>query len=457
MDWTLTITVASFLGGVLAVLGLWQRSIARERARWAEQATETRGSEKPAIAQHPQINPYLCLGCSNCVRACPEHGALALVQGRARLVTPSRCVGHGYCEKACPVGALTVGLGDTAHRSDLPILTAEMETSVPGVFMAGELGGIALIRNAIEQGRRVVETISRRLEERDLTPGGRDPVDVVVVGGGPAGIAASLQAVQGRLSCIVLDQNDVGGTVRKYPRNKLTMTQPVDLPILGRMRRTEYTKEQLIELWEDALKKAGIEIRAGVKFTGLDRAADGTLLAQTTTGLVRCRYLVLALGRRGTPRRLGVPGEDSENVLYELSDATSHSHESILVVGGGDSAIEAAGALATQPGNRVTLSYRREAFFRLKEKNLRRIATLQKEGQLRVLLNSEVKRIDPGSAVIAVRETGVTREVTLPADYVFVFAGGEPPYPLLKSIGIRFGGEQEAATETDAHPAEMRV
>ncbi len=447
MDWPLAVTVTSFLSGVLVVLGLWQRSVARAQDRHIhEQLQEGRGRHaNQPVAQHPQINPYLCLGCSSCVRACPEHGALAVVNGRACLVHPSRCVGHGYCEPACPVGALIVGLGDTSSRTDLPVLTPELETSVPGVFMAGELGGIALIRHAIEQGSRVVETILQRLQKDGVKPGSRDLLDVLIIGCGPAGISAALKAKQHQLSCVVIDRNDIGGTVRKYPRSKLTMTQPVDLPLFGRMKRSQYTKEELIALWEDIFAKTGIEVRSGVKFTGLDRISDSTFVAETSNGPVRCRYLILALGRRGTPRRLGVPGEESENVLYALTDAASHRDEDILVVGGGDSAIEAAAALAAQPGNRVTLSYRREAFFRLKERNLDRITALQDQGRVQVLLNSQVQRIDAGSAVIGVRDGAESREVTVVADYVFVLAGGEPPYPFLKSIGIRFGGEAIAA------------
>jgi len=449
MDWPLAITVTSFLTGTLVVLGFWQRSVARaqdERARTRLQ--QSQGTGRP-IAQHPQINPYLCLGCSSCVRACPEHGALAVVHGRAQLVHPSRCVGHGYCEPVCPVGALTVGLGDTSQRSDLPILTAELETSVPNVFIAGELGGIALIRCAVEQGVQVAETIARRLRSDGERPGGPDPLDVLIVGSGPAGIAAALKAKQHGLSLAVVDQNDLGGTVRKYPRNKLTMTEPLDFPLHGRMKRTEYTKEELIELWEKICEDAEIKVRAGVKFTGLDRGTNGVLSAETSTGVVRCRYLVLALGRRGTPRRLGVPGEESERVLYALTDAVGHSDEDILVVGGGDSAIEAALALAAQPGNTVTLSYRREAFFRLKDRNLQRITAQQDEGRVRVILNSQVTRIEERCAHVQVRRGDETEDVEIPIDYVFVLAGGEPPYPFLKSIGIRFG-------EGSAAPAEAK-
>ncbi len=459
MDLSLAITVTSFLAGVFVVLGIWQRSVTRAQDRRADPQFQGEHGHPAgrAVAQHPQINPYRCLGCSCCVRACPEHGALAVVHGRARLVHPSRCVGHGYCEQACPVGALTVGLGDISDRSDLPILTSEMETSVPGVFMAGELGGIALIRNAIEQGRFVVEVIVRRLRKFDVTPGGADPTDVLIVGCGPAGISAALKATECGLSYAVIDQDDLGGTVRKYPRNKLTMTQPVDLPLFGRMKRTQYTKEELIELWGGIFEQTGITVRSGVKFTGLAHAADGTLLADTSEGTVHCRYLILALGRRGTPRRLGVPGEESERVLYELVDAASHSNEDILVVGGGDSAVEAAVVLAAQAGNRVTLSYRREAFFRIKEKNRQLITALEEEGRVRVVLNSQVTRIEERRAVLEVRAGNQAQEQTVAVDYVYVLAGGEPPYPFLKRIGIRFGGEGESEAASVPHTKSLET
>ena len=458
MDWPLAITVTSFLTGTLVVLGFWQRCVVRaQECHLEQQAQEGRDhGEGHPVAQHPQINPYRCLGCGCCVRACPEHGALAVVQGRACLVHPSRCIGHGYCEQACPVGALTVGLGDTSQRSDLPILTPESETSVPGVFMAGELGGIALIRHAIKQGSRVVETISGRMQNEGVTPGGADPVDVLIVGCGPAGISAALKATECGLSCAVIEQNDVGGTVRKYPRNKLTMTQPVDLPLFGRMKRTQYTKEELIQLWETIFSETGIEVQAGIKFTGLARTSDGTFRVETSEGTLSCRYVILALGRRGTPRRLGIPGEESERVLYELIDAADHSDEDILVVGGGDSAIEAAVALAVQPGNRVTLSYRRDGFFRIKEQNRQRITALQEDRRINILLNSQVTRIEDGHAVVGVREGDEMRPVTLAADHVFILAGGEPPYPFLKGLGIRFGGEAETPPDQRVPSAEVR-
>ncbi|MEN6427378.1 MAG: NAD(P)-binding domain-containing protein [Phycisphaerales bacterium] len=449
MSLPLAVGVASFLGTVLLTVGVWQRRIRRmEDRRFLEQVQESvaQGSNQ-AIAQHPQINPYLCLGCFSCVRACPEGNVLAVVQGRARLVRASRCVGYGYCQDACPVGALTVGLGDVQSRPDIPILSPELETSVPGVFIAGELGGIALIRHAMQQGSQVIRTIGGRLDKHAAPRSERFLVDILIVGCGPAGIAAALQAKDLGLSYLVIDQSDLGGTVRKYPRNKLTMTQPIELPFAGRLSRTQYTKEELLGIWEEIIRKARIEIRAKVGLIGLDRQADETFVATTSDGSVNCRYVVLALGRRGTPRRLGVPGEESEHVLYQLTDAATYTGNNILIVGGGDSAIEAATALAVQPGNRVTLSYRRHAFFRVKQRNEERITRFQSEGRIRVLFNSQVKSIEQGSAIVVVGEKDEAQVATVPADYVFILVGGEPPYPLLKKLGIRFHGDDAPEAE----------
>ena len=438
MSWLLILGVALFLCAVFTVLGMWHRSIhSAEDARFLQEMREAEEEgTNQSLIQHPQIDVDHCVGCGCCVQACPEHGVLAVVEGRARLVRASHCVGHGCCEVACPVGALTVGLGDVSMRDDIPVLTDERETTVPGIFIAGELGGIGLIRHAVEQGRKVVETVAQRLKAQSIAAGGSDPVDLLIVGCGPTGIAAALRMHELGLRCTIVDQEGIGGSVRKYPRHKMTLTQPVDLPVYGRMKRTQYLKEELIELWEGVFADAGIEVQSNVKLEDVECRHDGTFSAMTSSGRIHCRYCLLGLGRRGTPRRLGVPGEESERVLYQLIDAADYAQQNLLVVGGGDSAIEAAMALATQPGNKVVLSYRRHAFFRIKQKNRERLESMVGEGRISVLYNSEVQRIGTSESILSIQ----TEEQRVPADYVFIMVGGEPPYPLLKKIGIRFGG-----------------
>ncbi|MHC4411310.1 MAG: NAD(P)-binding domain-containing protein, partial [Planctomycetota bacterium] len=341
---------------VLALVAFWQHLL--ERRRRDEVVSGIReardlGADRPQN-QHPQIEPLSCIGCAACVRACPESGVIEMVDGIAHVVRAASCVGHAVCEIACPVGALKVGLGELENRPDRPRLTSEFETTVPGIFVAGELGGLALIRNAVEAGKSVIDSIAAR----PRPPVDPDVVDVLIVGAGPCGMTASLRAIEHGLSWITIDQDDLGGTVRKYPRRKLVLTQPVDLPLGERIRRREYAKEELIEFWTACMDRHGAKIRAGVRFAGV-ALVDGMFVAETSGGPIRCRTVLLALGRRGTPRKLGVPGEQSERVLYQLVDAATYRGERVLVVGGGDSALEAATALASQPGNQVTLSYRK--------------------------------------------------------------------------------------------------
>jgi len=418
----------------LALLGAWQRRI--DRARDARTRADirdaaSRGAHRP-LAQHPQIDVAACIGCGSCIRACPEDGVLGLVDGVAHVIAAAKCIGHARCADVCPVGAITVGLGDVSGRNDLPRLTDDLETTVPGIFVAGELGGLALIRNAVGQGARAMEAIAERVRGE-----GRNGVaDVLVVGAGPSGLAASLKAIELGLRYVTIDRDDLGGTVRKYPRRKLVMTQPVALPLHGPMKRTEYRKEELIELWSSLIRRHGVDIRSGVTLLGAT-PVDGGFEARTSAGPVRARTILLALGRRGTPRRLGVPGEECEKVLYQLVDAATYRDLDLLVVGGGDSAIEAATALAEQPGNRVTLSYRKDAFFRVKARNAERIERYAAEGRVDVVFSSAVESI--GDDHVVLQAPGGTRRID--NAYTFVFAGGEPPYPLLRALGVGFHGE----------------
>lgn len=440
MDWPLTVTALGVFLGLLVLVGLWELAVRRaHNRRWLDEVGEAKriGTHKP-LSQHPHINAHRCIGCGCCARVCPE-GVLAIIKGTAHLVHASQCVGHAYCEQVCPVGAITVGLGDIKSRSDIPILSEDLESSIPGVFIVGELGGMALIRHGIDQGVRAVNEIAHRIRncgaERELA----GVADVLIVGCGPAGIGATLRARQLDLMYVTIDRNGLGGAIRKYPHNKVTMTQPVDVPLHGRLRNTKYRREELLQLWEELFSRLGIAVRHGEEWADVRVLPDGTLESKTSKGTIVSRYVILALGRRSTPLRLGIPGEELPHVLYHLEDPATYTGQPLLVVGGGDSAVEAAIALARRPGNHVTLSYRRSEFFRVRRKNIESLNQVRRKGQLDVIFNSDVKRIEPNRVVLTVRYRHRQAEKHLSASAVFILIGGAPPFKLLRRIGIHFG------------------
>jgi len=389
------------------------------------------GADK-AITQHPQIDEMRCIGCGSCVAACPEGGVLGIVNGKATIINGLKCVGHGMCAEACPVDGITVGLGDIKQRDDIPLMNEFHETSIPGIYIAGELGGLALIRNAISQGRQVVEKIA----ENTAPQTDHTIKDLVIVGAGPAGLSAALAAIDHKLSYQLIDQQKAGGTILQYPRKKLVMTRPVELSLYGWLTKPEYSKEELLEIWDDVLNRFGINVRTGEKLESISRE-NSHFLIKTSQATYPANHVVLALGRRGTPRKLDVPGEDLPKVMYKLLDAEAYQNENILVVGGGNSAVEAAIGLARQPGNTVTISYRKDKFFRIKRKNEERLAEMISTGKIRCLFTSQVLWIK--DKTVGIRQDN--ENVEFPNDYVFIFAGGEPPFDLLKKIGIKFGGE----------------
>jgi len=388
------------------------------------------GAEK-AIAQHPQIDALKCIGCGACVDACPEGSVLGIVSGKAVIINGLKCVGHGLCEEACPVEGIKVGLGDVSKRDDMPLVDEHYQTNVPGVYIAGELGGLALIKNAIRQGTVATDHIAKNIKPSKDT----SVSDVVIVGAGPAGLSSALNAKKNNLSFTVLDQQGAGGTILHYPRKKLVMTKPVNIPLYGSLKKPEYFKEELLEIWTEVINKYKINVQTGAKLESITKP-NGYFEVKTSGGIQKGQTVVLALGRRGTPRKLNVPGEQLPKVMYKLIDAESYQDNHVLVVGGGDSAIEAAMGLARQKGNKVTLSYRKEKFFRIKTRNEERVQQMIGEKKLNVLFNSQVKSISETNVILKLSD----KEITLLNDYIFIFAGGEVPYNLLKQNGIRFGG-----------------
>jgi thioredoxin reductase len=420
----------SLLVYVSALLLVWvpyglHRRRRANRARAVLTESKQSGLMEPA-SLHPVIDRSLCLGCGTCVLACPENDVLGVVGGRARLIAPANCIGHGVCREACPVGAITLVLGTEKRGVEIPVLDEGFQTNVPGIFVAGELGGMGLIRNAIEQGRQAVDSVRGYLQSAR-----GDALDLVVVGAGPAGFSASLAAMERGLRCVTVEQETLGGTVAHYPRGKIVMTTPVHLPLFGKVKLRETSKEALLRFWQQVERETRLRIAYRERVGAIERR-DGLFEVVTTRGRHRTKAVLLAIGRRGTPRKLGVPGEESEKVVYRLVDPAQYRGGRVLVVGGGDSALEAASALAEEPGTTVTLSYRGDSFYRAKAKNRGRIEQAASAGALRPLLESQVVEITPSHVKLGANG----RDLTLENDAVVVCAGGIPPTRFLESIGV---------------------
>jgi thioredoxin reductase/NAD-dependent dihydropyrimidine dehydrogenase PreA subunit len=416
-----------YLVPLAAGYALWSRAGRKSetRARSALANARAAGLDEPATL-HPEISPSRCLGCGACVGACPEGDVLGIVAGKAELVNPANCIGHGACQTACPYDAITLVLGTARRGVEIPKLGPDFQTATPGVFVAGELGGMGLIRNAIEQGRQVIEAV-RQLPGMGSGTG----LDLAIVGAGPAGLAASLAAKQRGLRFVTLEQESLGGTVAHYPRGKIVMTAPAELPLYGKLALGRTTKEALLRVFRDVVTRSGLGVHYGERVEAISRGPDGFAL-RTSRGSYNARSVVLAIGRRGSPAKLGVPGEEAAHVVYRLIDPEQYRGQQVLVVGGGDSALEAAAELADQPDTRVTLSYRGSGFSRAKPANRARVEGASSAGRLSLRLESKLVEIRAQSVLLACQ--GRTEEV--PADAVIACTGGVLPSEFLRAAGV---------------------
>jgi len=428
----------SFFVGAIVILGFL---VAHLKSLKKKEALARAAAEKGKLrsdgphAQHPQIDANYCIGCAACTTVCPEGDVLAMLGGKAVIVNGYKCIGHSLCAEVCPVGAITMVLADPSVGGDLPHLTPEFETNIKNMFIVGELGGLALIKNAINQGRTCVDTIAGRVAAVRGNNPGFEVYDVLIVGAGPAGISASLRAIEKKLNYVTLDEGEIGGTVAKYPRQKLVMTSPVEFPMYGKFKKTELSKEDLLGFWSQVLHRSDFRFRKGEKVESIAQDSEGIFTIASPENQYRARAVILALGKSGSPQKLGVKGEGLPKVMYRLIEADHYVHKNILIVGGGDSAIEAAMGLGCQVGNTVTLSYRKAAFTRLKHRNEQRIQECIRKGTVKVIFNSNPVEFKPDAVTLDVGG----KLQSIPNDYVWIFAGGEPPTAFLKKIGVRIG------------------
>jgi putative YpdA family bacillithiol system oxidoreductase len=424
---------ALIFAGLLLVCGVpyWVKHVRhRKEAERAHERSAMAGLLEP-VTLHPRIDLLTCIGCASCVRICPEE-VLGIVDGRAAVVNGVRCIGHTLCAEICPVGAITMTFGTPRQGMEIPLYDENYNTNIDGLYIVGELGGIGLIKNAIDQGRKAVAHLAG-------LPGKAvdGAVDVAIVGAGPAGVGAALSARASGLTHVILEQDDLGGSILHYPRQKLVLTSPVELPLYGKLTRSEISKEELLEMFTLIVRDHHLQLRTGQKVEAIEQDGNSFHL-RTSGGAYRAAHVILALGRRGSPRKLKVPGEQLSKVYYRLIEAERYNNKHILIVGGGDSAVEAAVGLARQKGNTVTLSYRRGEFVRLKERNEQQIQGLMKAKAIRVIFSSEVTEIEPDQVMLKEQSGAVHK---LRNDFVFIFAGGELPAEFLNRIGVKLRTE----------------
>lgn len=423
-----------YLVYLLPVVFIWiwrvRRSHAKSRQHIATREENIKAGLTEPASLHPSINRDMCIACNACAKACPEGDILAIIHDKVELLHPTHCIGHGACAKACPVHAITLVFGTEKRGIDIPNVGPTFETNVPGIFIAGELGGMGLIRNAVTQGRQAMESISKKDRPKDP-----DRLDVVIIGAGPAGFSASLGAMQHKLRAVTVEQETLGGTVSHYPRGKIVMTQPAVLPIIGKVNFRETTKEKLMAFWEKVVNDTGLKINCNERMESIEPDGDGyvvTTSKNSRKNKYKTKNVLLTIGRRGTPRKLGVPGEDLPKVVYRLIDAEQYQNQKVLVVGGGDSALEAATSIADEPGTHVTISYRSEAFSRAKEKNRQKVEAAVAAGNLTTLMKSNTKEITKNKVILD--QEG--EKIEIDNDAIIVSAGGILPTGMLKEMGI---------------------
>ncbi|HET6410586.1 MAG TPA: NAD(P)-binding domain-containing protein [Anaeromyxobacter sp.] len=428
---TFLVVSGSLVAVALLALGHVGRRRARARRDLAALEQNRRRGLHLARSLHPVIDPDICIGSLSCLKACPEGDILGVIEGAARLVHADHCIGHGRCAAECPVGAIRLVFGSAERGVDLPEVSTVFESSRAGVHVVGELGGMGLIKNAITQGLQVAEHLAGGVS--------REGPGVLIVGAGPAGIATALGLKARAVPFRLVDQGTMGGSVAHYPRRKIAMTETVNLPLWGRFGRPSISKEALLRTWVRILEKTGIVVEEGVRVTGIE-GSDGRFAVTTERGALPAQKVVLAIGRRGTPRRLGVKGEDLEKVVYGLTDPEQYDGQKVLVVGGGDAALEAAIQLSEESTAEVSLSYRGAELGRCREANRQKFGALSAAGRIGALLSSQVTEIRAQEVVLEARGAAVR----LQNDFVIVNIGGELPVEFLAKSGVslrRYYGE----------------
>jgi thioredoxin reductase (NADPH) len=419
-------SLVAILCVAVVIIYLRKKSKASKIVEAKVKKAKEEGLHEP-VSLHPVVDATRCIQTGACITACPEHDILGIINGKATIINASLCIGHGACFHACPTEAISLHMGTEKRGVELPHVNQNFETNVPGMFIAGELGGMGLIKNAVEQGRQAVENIVRTFTRNHAAS-----YDLIIVGAGPAGISGCLTAKKHGLKFLMLEQDSLGGTVYTFPRKKIVMTSPMDLPLYGKVKLFETSKAELLELWNRVLEGNSISVMENSKVESI-AFNNGIFKLTTLKGdEYTAARILLAIGRRGTPRKLNVPGEMKEKVAYKLIEPEEIKGKNVMVVGGGDSAVESALLLADQ--NHVILSYRNEVFNRIKPLNTIALNKAVAGGKIELMMGSNLLSIEDDTVLVSIGKTVETRQY--PNDLVYIFAGGELPTQFLEKAGV---------------------
>jgi len=428
--WTVPLVIAAT---AIALLGLG--AIMDDRRARAKRFEAVEEAQQPAIPLLHSINDDRCIGCEACIDVCPTE-VLDLVDHKVRVARFSDCVQCEQCATSCPTMALVMyRAGTTPRMLTVPELDEHFQTGIPGQYLIGEVAGKPLVKNAANLGRAVIEHVVRELAVPGARAGGREILDVVIVGSGPGGLSAGLTCMKRQLSCLVLEKEHIiSSTVSRYPKGKHFMAEPSTATNVSFLPVFDGTKEQLVAAWQQVIEGVRLPIKLGEAVETVKKGDDGIFEIRTTVATYRARRVVLATGLRGKPRLLVVPGANLEKVQSLLDDPAEFADLDVLVVGGGDSAVEGAMALA-DVGARVTLSYRGDGFKRCKAGNQKRLAEMTAAGQLSVLLESNVAEFTADEVRIRLADGTIQ---TSPNQRAFVLIGADTPVAWLETNNVRF-------------------